>query len=833
MALKPARRTRRLKTPPGRYRLLNCELLECRRLLVAEGAEFSLSTSLAADGLAGQVSAVVDWGDGTQSNVAIADDPTSAPLRIRFDYSLDSGNFFGGANTFRRDLLNRAAEVLTDRLADDLAAIRPVGKAEWIPSIFHPSIGNPSELSGIPISLPKNLTIAANEIVVYAGARDLPGGNRGVAGPGTYSFPVASGTSAEIEQILAFRDTVIARGEAGGLANPQTDIGPWGGSLSFDSQTDWYFGLDPDGIGKNQSDFLTVATHELAHILGFGIEFVGATSSWDRLTSGGFFTGPKARAAFAGAGNVPVSDNHWDASVLTQFNQPTLMAGSIPIGSRQLMTALDFAALDDIGWELTAATAPISAKHRYPDDGFYDIQVTLRGSRLGAINVDTARAVVTNVSPTLTVPADTAGLAGRPLTISNLGVLTDPGFDNPAARPATQERFSYQVNWGDGSPPITGTASVDVMGNATGRLTQASFNGSHTYSQPGNYQVTVQVSDDDGGRDSKQFVVRITSPPTMTLQLNKFTIDEDAGANAAQLTIRRSDATEAISVKLTSSDTTEAAVPGSVELAAGQREITVPVDAVDDTLLDGNRNVSLIAQSSGFDPVSIALVVRDREHLAASLNRSELIENRSAASLTITRSNTDNGDPLQVALEASPAAQLTLPSSIVIPAGQPSVVVPITAADDSLPEPPQSILLRASADGYQNGETTLTLLDDERPRYQNPIDRFDVNADAKVSALDALLVVNAIGRLGGPPSIELSGELAQDDPRFDVSGDYRLSALDALQVINEVTRRSLQTLAAVDVVRGLMAPAAVELIDEALKDDELWFGIFGPAFTTG
>ena len=54
----------------------------------------------------------------------------------------------------------------------------------------------------------------------------------------------------------------------------------------------------------------------------------------------------------------------------------------------------------------------------------------------------------------------------------------------------------------------------------------------------------------------------------------------------------------------------------------------------------------------------------------------------------------------------------------------------------------------------------------------------DVNLDDRISALDALQIINRIGREG-----EISLKV---DDRFDISGDQRLSMLDALMTINRI-----------------------------------------------
>jgi hypothetical protein len=65
--------------------------------------------------------------------------------------------------------------------------------------------------------------------------------------------------------------------------------------------------------------------------------------------------------------------------------------------------------------------------------------------------------------------------------------------------------------------------------------------------------------------------------------------------------------------------------------------------------------------------------------------------------------------------------------------------------------------------------------------WQNPGDPYDVNDDGRISALDALQVINALNFHGAGV---LLGSGLPTTPYVDVNGDGRLSALDALLVIN-------------------------------------------------
>ncbi len=70
--------------------------------------------------------------------------------------------------------------------------------------------------------------------------------------------------------------------------------------------------------------------------------------------------------------------------------------------------------------------------------------------------------------------------------------------------------------------------------------------------------------------------------------------------------------------------------------------------------------------------------------------------------------------------------------------------------------------------------------------FQNALNRFDVDGGGSATALDALQIINGIGRAEGQHSSE--NELSSK--YFDVNGDGQWTALDALQVINSLYRNS-------------------------------------------
>jgi large repetitive protein len=96
-------------------------------------------------------------------------------------------------------------------------------------------------------------------------------------------------------------------------------------------------------------------------------------------------------------------------------------------------------------------------------------------------------------------------------------------------------------------------------------------------------------------------------PTTLTLALNPTSISEAAGPAAAIGTVTRSNTAldQPLAVNLSSSDSTEATVPASVTIAAGQASATFAIDAVDDNLADGTQTVTITASASGASAVGL------------------------------------------------------------------------------------------------------------------------------------------------------------------------------------------------------------------------------------
>lgn len=213
-------------------------------------------------------------------------------------------------------------------------------------------------------------------------------------------------------------------------------------------------------------------------------------------------------------------------------------------------------------------------------DGFNAAMVTQKFGNRGGLSFITGVVFTDNV-----VDDDfyTVGesVPGATITITGPGVNTSEITGTSGAYAISVPNGTYTVTL---SGPNIGPQSVS-------QVTVAGTN----------QKVDFQTSESGGG-----------TPGTLNLQIAPRSFPEDAGTSAAVgLVTRTGDTSQQLVVTLSSNDTTEATVPSTVTIPAGQTTVQFFVNAIDDTEPDGSRTVTITASAANIPNELTTVTVTD------------------------------------------------------------------------------------------------------------------------------------------------------------------------------------------------------------------------------
>lgn len=298
--------------------------------------------------------------------------PLSA-ITIKIDYTYDTNNFFN--TQAKKNAIEAVAKFYGDLIQDTLL---PINQADfpgctWTAKPLHPETG---ALFDIP-----NLVVPLNTIIIYVGARDLGGSTLGLAGPGGWG-----GSSVNSNWFPRIR----GRGNPGAAiatASLKTDFAPWGGSIAFDNTTTWNFSTTQNLSG---SEFVSVALHEMGHVLG-----VGTSDSWTNKISSLNFNGAACIRAHGSTPPIQIGNGHFDGDPLNSeafgsFNVPHGTIGDVLMlpfiyddgSTMNVASDLDLAALVDIGWEVlppntvtTTTLGPAGSAFSWKSSSFFNYKL--------------------------------------------------------------------------------------------------------------------------------------------------------------------------------------------------------------------------------------------------------------------------------------------------------------------------------------------------------------------------------------------------------------------------------------------------------------------------
>ena len=235
-------------------------------------------------------------------------------FNITFDYRFDESGFY---TSEARHALESAAKIWQDIIRDEFQDVAAGHRFE----IQNPETGEDVVL---------NLDAPIDDLLIFVGSREsLPGYTLGRGG-----YESGSGASVFARR-LQF-----------------SDFEPYIGSIYVDRSESWFFDQTPDtddDIPADLQDFITLALHEIGHVLGIGTAKIS-----NEISSGGSLSGYNTQRlveSYSDYDSIPVEDDgaHFKEGLL---GDSTLMDPTMRSGIRTVPSAFDRAWLADIGYSI-------------------------------------------------------------------------------------------------------------------------------------------------------------------------------------------------------------------------------------------------------------------------------------------------------------------------------------------------------------------------------------------------------------------------------------------------------------------------------------------------
>jgi hypothetical protein len=269
-----------------------------------------------------------------------------------------------------------------------------------------------------------------------------------------------------------------------------------------------------------------------------------------------------------------------------------------------------------------SATFEIAATDDEIAQGDYDALIT---AAQGEVTSSQLLSVFDNEEPSLTLTVEPGLFSEAALPIRQ-AVATGTVKRNTS----TEAAMTVNLNSSDSSEATVPTSVTIPAGSAS-----ASFVVMPVDDNIADGDQTVEISATTEGLSDAQSTVTVTDNEASSLTITVTSTRFAEGATGVKATITRNNEiksdTPALTVNLTSSDTTEVKVPTRVTIPARTASITVAITAATDTLADGPQRVTLKAQATGVAEGTTTVTVLDTAATSNLMISGQLLSNSTPA----------------------------------------------------------------------------------------------------------------------------------------------------------------------------------------------------------
>ncbi len=170
-----------------------------------------------------------------------------------------------------------------------------------------------------------------------------------------------------------------------------------------------------------------------------------------------------------------------------------------------------------------------------------------------------------------------------------------------------------------------------------------------------------------------------------------------------------------LTISLTSSDTSEATVPPTVTVPAGQTNATFDITIVDDAILDGDQSATITAAAAGYTSGSGTIIVHDNETatLTVTVPPSATEGDGVLTNAGVVAVSAPVAADVTVTLNSSDTTEVVVPATVTVLAGQTNANFNITIVDDTVIDGPQTATITAHVQNWIDGSSSVTVLDND------------------------------------------------------------------------------------------------------------------------
>ncbi|MDM8525272.1 serine protease [Desulfococcaceae bacterium HSG8] len=226
-----------------------------------------------------------------------------------------------------------------------------------------------------------------------------------------------------------------------------------------------------------------------------------------------------------------------------------------------------------------------------------------------------------------------------------------------------------------------------------------------------------------------------------------------------------------LTVLMTSDDATEVIVPDILIIPAGETAADFNLTVPDDVLLDGTRQVTITASASGHIPGSRVIWVNDNEIASLSLMIPKEVREGDglldSEGIIIVSARVDND--VTVSLASDDTSEITIPGSVLIPAGQKTAAFDITVLDEGIYDRVERVTITASARNCASASEFVYVLDRDSSGLIG-----DIDYSGEPGLGDVILSLRVLSGAGEGYYIYIDG---------DTDGDGKIGIEEAMSAL--------------------------------------------------